>query len=46
MGFAWGSRLPWPTVFKLEEHVFKLDGEKYCVDSKSVGSVGFLGGKE
>ena len=46
MGFAWGSRLPWLTVFQLEGHVFKLDGARCCVDSKSVGSVGFLGGKE
>ena len=46
MGFAWGSRLRWPTVFKLEGYVFNLNGERYCVDSKSVGSVGFLGGKE
>ena len=36
----------WPTVFKLEGHVFKLNGERYGVDSKSVGSVGFFGGKE
>ena len=26
--------------------IFNLNGERYCVDSKSVGSVGFLGGKE
>ena len=26
LGFAWGSRLQWPTVFKLEGQVFKLEG--------------------
>ena len=48
MGFAWGSQLQWPTVFKLEGQVFKLEGVIYYVNSKAVGSmpVGFLGVKE
>ena len=46
VGFAWGPRLQWPTVFELEEQVFKLEGVTYYVDSKSVGSMDFLGGKE
>ena len=46
VGFARGSRLQWPTVFKLEGNVFKLEEVIYCVDSKSMGSMGFLGGKE
>ena len=46
MGFAWGSRLQWPTVFKLEGQVFELEGVIYYVDSKSVESMGFLEGKE
>ena len=46
MGFAWGSRLQWPTVFKLEGQGFKLEGVIYYVNSKAVGSMGFLGGKE
>ena len=46
MGFAWGSRLQWATVFKLEEQVFELEGVIYYVDSKSVGSMGFHEGKE
>ena len=46
MGFAWVSWLQWPTVFKLEGQVFILEGVIYYVDSKSVGSMGFLGGKE
>ena len=46
MGFAWGSWLQWPAVFKLEGQVFKLEGIIYYVDPKSVGSMGFLGGKE
>ena len=36
----------WPAVFKLEGEVFKLEGVIYYVDPKSVGSMGFLGGKE
>ena len=32
--------------FKLEGQVFKLQGVIYYVDPKSVGSMGFLGGKE
>ena len=32
--------------FKLEGQVFKLEGVIYYVDPKSVGSMGFLGGKE
>ena len=39
MGFTWGCWLQWPAVFKLE-------GVIYYVDPKSVGSMGFLGGKE
>ena len=46
MRFAWESLLQWPTVFKLEGQIFKLEGEIYYVDSKSVGSMGLLGGKE
>ena len=46
VGLAWGSRLQWPTVFKFEGQVFKLEGVIYYVDSKAVGSMGFLGGKE
>ena len=46
VGFAWGSWLQWPAVFKLEGQVFKLEGVIYYVDPKSVGSMGFLGGKE
>ena len=46
MGFAWGPWLQWPAVFKLEGQVFKLEGLIYYVDPKSVGSMGFLGGKE
>ena len=45
MGFAWGSWSQWPAVFKLEGQVFKLEGVIYYVESKSVGSMGFLGGK-
>ena len=45
-GFAWGSWLQKPAVFKLEGQVFKLEGVIYYVDPKSVGSMGFLGGKE
>ena len=46
VGFAWGPRLQWPTILELEGQVFKLEGVIYYVDSKSVGSMGFLGGKE
>ena len=46
MGFAWGSWLQWPAVFKLEGQVFKLEGVIYYVVPKSVGSMGFLGSKE
>ena len=46
VGFAWGSCLQWPAVFKLEAQVFKLEGVIYYVDPKYVGSMGFLGGKE
>ena len=46
MGFAWGSWLQWPAVFKLKGQVFKLEGVIYYADLKSVGSMGFLGGKE
>ena len=46
VGFAWGSWLQWPAVFKLEGQVFKLEGVIYYVDPNSVGSKGFLGGKE
>ena len=46
MGFGWGSRLQWPTVLKLEGQVFKLEGVIYYVNSKAVGSIGLLGGKE
>ena len=46
VGFAWWSWLQWPAVFKLEGQVFKLEGVIYYVDPKSVGSMGFLGGKE
>ena len=46
MGFAWGSWLQWPAVFNLEGQVLKLEGVIYYVDPKSVGSMGFLGGKE
>ena len=46
VGFASRSRLQWPTVFKLEGLFVKLEGVIYYVDSKSVGSMGFLGGKE
>ena len=44
-GFAWGSWLQKPAVFKLEGQVFKLEGVIYYVDPKSVGSMGFPGGK-
>ena len=44
--FAWGSWLQWQAVFKLEGQVFKLEAVIYYVDPKSVGSMGFLGGKE
>ena len=46
VGFAWGSWLQWPAVFKLEGQVFKLEGVIYYVDPKSVGSMSFLGVKE
>ena len=46
MGFAWGSWLHWPAVFKLEGQVCKLEGVIYYVHPKSVGSMGFLRGKE
>ena len=46
VGLAWGSRLQWPTVFKLEGQGFKLEGVIYYVNSKAVGSMGFLEGKE
>ena len=46
VGFALGSWLQWPAVFKLEGQFFKLEGVIYYVDPKSVGSMGFLGGKE
>ena len=36
----------WPAVFQLEGEVFKLEGVIYYVDLESVGSEGFLGGKE
>ena len=36
----------WPAVFQLEGEVFKLEGVIYYVDLESVGSMGFLGGKE
>ena len=42
MGFAWGSWLQWPAVFKLEGQVFYfffLEGVIYYVDTKSVGTV-------
>ena len=42
VGLAWGSRLQWPTVFKLEGQFFKLDGVIYYVDSKAVGTMVFL----
>ena len=42
-GFAWGSWLQKPAVFKLEGQVFKL--ERVIYYAKSVGSIGFLGGK-
>ena len=45
MGFAWGSWLQWPAVFKLKGQVFKLEGVIYYADLKSVGSMAFLGGK-
>ena len=45
MGFAWGSWLQWPAVFELEGQAFKLEGVIYYVESKSLGSMGFLGGK-
>ena len=32
MGFAWGSWLQWPAVFKLEGQVFKLEVVIYHVD--------------
>ena len=35
VGFAWGSCLQWPAVFKLEGQVFKLEGVIYYVDPKS-----------
>ena len=41
-----GILVAWPAVFKLEGEVFKLEGVIYYVDPKSVGSMGFLGGKE
>ena len=46
MGFAWGSWLHWPAVFELEGQVCKLEGVIYYVHPKSVGSTGFLRGKE
>ena len=46
VGFALESWLQWPAIFKLEGKVFKLEGVIYYVDPKSVGSMGFLGGKE
>ena len=46
MGFAWGSWLHWPAVFELEGQVCKLEGVIYYVHPKSVGSMGFLRGKE
>ena len=46
MGFALASWLQWQAIFKLEGQVFKLEGVIYYVDPKSVGSMGFLGGKE
>ena len=45
-GVCVGILVAWPTVFKLEGEVFKLEGVIYYVDPKSVGSMGFLGGKE
>ena len=42
MGFAWGPRLQWPTVFELEEQVFKLEGVMYYVDSDLWGPWVFL----
>ena len=36
----------WPAVFKLEGEVFKLIYNIYYADPKSVGSIGFIGGKE
>ena len=48
VGFAWGSWLQWPAVFKLEGQVFYflfLEGVIYYVDTKSVGTMAFLGGK-
>ena len=45
VGFGWGSWLQWLAVFELEGQVFKLEGVIYYVESKSVGSMGFLGGK-
>ena len=44
--FAWGSWLHWPAVFELEGQVCKLEGVIYYVHPKSVGSMGFLRGKE
>ena len=41
VGFAWGSWLQWPAVFKLEGQVFKLEGVIYYVDPKSVRIHGF-----
>ena len=35
VGFAWGSWLQWPAVFKLEGQVFKFEGVIYYVDPKS-----------
>ena len=46
MGFAWESWLHLPAVFKLEGQVCKLEGVIYYVHPKSVGSMGFLRGKE
>ena len=46
MGFAWGSWLHWPAVFKLEGQVCKLEEVIYYVHPKSVASMGFLRGKE
>ena len=42
MGFAWGPRLQWPTVFELERQVFKLEGVIYYVDSDLWGPWVFL----
>ena len=36
VGFAWGSWLQWPAVFKLEGQVFKLEGVMFTMSLEGV----------